>query len=129
MRLSTAIGVLHISAVSLGCGNGLTSPSQTAIVTLVVHDEMFRVLVIGEANVEAAIAAQNGGRARIPNGRIAIGTDVNSGWRWHLEDVQFVEAAIELCDGRPSDVERDALQFGGGRFCPWSASVVRIEAR
>jgi hypothetical protein len=47
---------------------------------------------------------QNGG-PRAVNGRIAAG-DVNTGWSWHLEDVEFVEAAIELCDGRPSDVER-----------------------
>jgi len=31
------------------------------------------------------------------------------GWGWHVEDVEFVEAAIELCDGRPSDVEREGL--------------------
>jgi hypothetical protein len=41
-------------------------------------------------------------------------------------DLAFVEAAIELCDGRPSDVERAGAQFGGGRFCPWNASIVSI---
>ena len=58
----------------------------------------------------AARAAQAGGRARIPIGRIASGTQVNAGWSWHLEDVSFVEVAIELCDGRPSDVERQGIQ-------------------
>ena len=53
---------------------------------------------------------------------------LNLGWGWHLEDVAFVEAAIELCDGRPSDVERVGIQFGGGRFCPSSAIVIRIDA-
>ena len=52
---------------------------------------------------------------------------LNLGWGWHLEDVAFVEAAIELCDGRPSDVERVGIQFGGRRFCPWSAIVIRID--
>ena len=63
----------------------------------------------------------------IPIGRIVAGTQVNSGWSWHLEDVTFAEVAIELCDGRPSDVERAGIQFGGGRFCPWNATVVRID--
>jgi hypothetical protein len=45
----------------------------------------------------------------------------------HLEDVAFAEVAIELCDGRPSDVERQGAAFGGGRYCPWQASVMQIE--
>jgi hypothetical protein len=57
------------------------------------------------------------------------GSQVNEGWSWHLEDVEFAEVAIELCDGRPSDVERDGAQFGGGRFCPWSAQVLSISMR
>jgi hypothetical protein len=52
---------------------------------------------------------------------------VNTGWTWHLEDVTFAEVTIELCDGRPSDVERQGAQFGGGRFCPWTATVTRID--
>jgi hypothetical protein len=51
----------------------------------------------------------------------------NSPWSWHFEEVTFVEAAIELCDGRPSDVERAGIQFGGGRFCPWTAIVIPID--
>jgi hypothetical protein len=35
-----------------------------------------------------------------------------------LEDVMFVEVAIEVCDGRPFDVERHGAGFGGRRFCP-----------
>src|SRR5262249_16846099 len=53
----------------------------------------------------------------------------NVGWTWHLEDLTFAEATIELCDGRPSDVEREGNRFGGGTFCPWSAAVVRIDER
>ena len=55
------------------------------------------------------------------------GTQVNTGWNWHLEDLTFAEVTIELCDGRPSDVERAGSQFGGGRFCPWTATVTRID--
>jgi hypothetical protein len=74
------------------------------------------------------------GRARSSRRRVGAhstwanrpGVGVNSGWSWHLENVEFVEVAIELCDGRPSDVERQGTQFGGGRFCPWGARVLAI---
>jgi 2-polyprenyl-6-methoxyphenol hydroxylase-like FAD-dependent oxidoreductase len=89
--------------------------------------EQFRVQLNSKDQVDAPRRAQQGGSARIPTGRIIVGTSENAGrWSWHLGDVMFVEVAIELCDGRPSDVERGGAQFGGGRFCPWSASVVSI---
>lgn len=101
-------------------------PSGRAVVTLTVGGESFRVSLTDAEQVAAARAAQGSGPARIPNGRIVTGMDVNTGWSWHLEDLVFVEAAIELCDGRPSDVEREGISFGGGRFCPWSATIVQI---
>ena len=110
------------------CGSdSSTSPSGLATVTLGVGGETFRVALTTPQQVTAARAAQSGGPARIPNGRIVAGAQVNTGWNWHLEGVEFVEVAIELCDGRPSDVERQGTAFGGGRFCPWSARVLRIE--
>ena len=45
----------------------------------------------------------------------------------NLEDVLFVESTIELCEGRPSDVERQGIELGGGRLYPWSATVIRID--
>jgi hypothetical protein len=92
-----------------------------------VGSERFRIALTTPVQVAAARAAQAGGTARIPNGRIVAGTEVNAGWSWHLEDVEFVQVTIELCDGRPSDVERQGTAFGGGRFCPWTAAVVSVE--
>ena len=118
--------MLFVSA----CDEGTpTDPSSGAVVTFNVTNETFRVLLIDAQQIAAARAAQNGGSARIPNGRIVQGMQVNIGWSWHLEDVTFAEFTIELCDGRPSDVERQGTGFGGGRFCPWSAHVVAIEER
>ena len=94
--------------------------------TFQVAGEQFRVQLNSKDQVDAARRAQQGGAARIPNGRIILGTSENAGWSWHLEDVAFAEVTIELCDGRPSDVERGGVQFGGGRFCPWNASIVSI---
>ena len=117
---------LLLSIIASGCADGPTSPSDTAVVTFGVAGETFRVQLVGEKQIEAARAARGGGSAPIPTGRIVPGVGVNSGWSWHLESVEFVEVAIELCDGRPSDVERQGTQFGGGRFCPWGARVLAI---
>jgi hypothetical protein len=123
-----AAGVMLAMLLVSACGDSAPSrPSAGAVVTFTVVNETFRVSLTGADQVVAARAAQNGGAARIPNGRIVAGTQVNAGWSWHLEDVTFAELTIELCDGRPSDVERQGTGFGGGRFCPWSAAVVRIE--
>jgi hypothetical protein len=122
------IGVFFLTSVVPGCGDGTpTEPSPSALVTFTVVNETFRISLTDSAQIAAARAAQNGGRARIPNGRIVSGTQVNTGWSWHLEDVEFAETTIELCDGRPSDVEREGVGYGGGRYCPWSATVVRID--
>ena len=94
--------------------------------TFQVGGEQFRVQLNSKDQVEAARRAQQGGAARIPSGRIVMGTRENANWSWHLEDLMFAEVTIELCDGRPSDVERGGAQFGGGRFCPWNASVISI---
>ena len=109
------------------CEDGPASPSGAAVVTFRVADESFRVRLTTAEQVSAARAAMSGGRARIPNGRVVAGTDVNVGWSWHLEDVAFAEVTIEVCDGRPSDVERAGAGFGGGRYCPWTAVVVEIK--
>lgn len=115
-----------ISAMVAACDDGPTTPSTGALVTFRVRSETFRIHLQSEEQIEAARRAQAGGPARIPNGRIAAGTSINSGWNWHLQDVEFAEVTMELCDGIPSDVERAGVTFGGGRFCPWTAEVINI---
>jgi hypothetical protein len=123
------LSTLAFTIVCAGCDDGPTRPSSRAIVTFAVANERFRVSLESDEELAAARAAQAGGAARIPIGRIAAGTDVNSGWTWHLEGVTFAEVTTELCDGRPSDVERLGAAFGGGRYCPWAASIVDIDPR
>jgi hypothetical protein len=120
--------VIVLAGLASACGDSTpTAPSGGAVVTFAVASETFRVSLTSSDQVAAARGAQSGGPARIPNGRIVPGTQVNVGWSWHLEDVMFVQSTIELCDGRPSDVERQGAGFGGGRFCPWTATVIRID--
>ncbi|HJZ72720.1 MAG TPA: hypothetical protein VKE51_13335 [Vicinamibacterales bacterium] len=117
------------AAIATGCGpRAPANPSRSAVVTFQVVNESFRVQLTTDAAIDAAMKAQAGGAAKIPNGRVVAGAEVNAGWSWHLVDVEFAEAAIELCDGRPSDVERAGTTFGGGRYCPWSARITSIVA-
>ena len=121
--------VVAAAVAPAACDDSLSGPSQTAIVTFAVAGERFRVALTSDEQLAAARAAQAGGPARIPTGRIVAGMQVNTGWSWHLQDLSFAEATIELCDGRPSDVERQGTGFGGGRYCPWAATIVEINTR
>ncbi len=53
--------------------------------------------------------------------------DVNTGYSWHIDpaDVEFADLTIKICDGLPSDVEKD--QISGDRYCPWAAKVIKID--
>lgn len=50
-------------------------------------------------------------------------------WTWHLDprSISFPQVAMELCDGRPSDVKRDRAHWINDvkRFCPWGAKIER----
>ena len=128
MREMLIAGIVSAALMTTACSDDTpTAPSPGAVVSFNVTGEIFRVALTSADQIAAARAAQNGGLARIPNGRIVAGAQVNSGWTWHLEDVTFADTTIELCDGRPSDVEREGVQFGGGRFCPWTATIIRID--
>jgi hypothetical protein len=126
-RLLTVAALVSLAAAA-ACDEGApTSPTGSAVVTFSVGAERFRVLLTTPEQIAAAEAARDGAGARIPIGRIHNGTGVNSGWNWHLEEVAFAEATVELCDGLPSYVERDGTAFANGWFCPWSAQVVSIQ--
>ena len=122
------VATVIVSGVFLACGGEApTTPSRGVLVTFQVADERLRVHLLDHRQIDAAHHAANGGPARIPNGRVVAGTGVNVGWSWHLEDVEFAEVTTEVCDGRPSDVEREGVTFGAGRFCPWIARVISIQ--
>ncbi len=100
-------------ALLAACDESLPNgPSPAALVTFRVQNESFRVLLTSSEQVDAARAAQSGGPERIPVGRIVQGTQVNTGWNWHLDQITFAFATIEVCDGLPSHVEREGTNFG-----------------
>jgi hypothetical protein len=127
MRRCSLAFFLFLTVSAAACGGADTAPSPSRTATIRVADETFRIALTTADQVAAAEAAKAGRGPRIPNGRIVAGTGVNTGWSWHLVDVEFADATIELCDGRPSDVEREGPSFGGGRYCPWGATITAIE--
>jgi hypothetical protein len=129
MRRHAVFTSTLLATVLVACGGSPTTPSSQAVVTFTVANESFRVLLTSADQIAAARAAQAGGQTRIPNGTIVAGAQVNTGWSWHLEDVEFADLTTEVCDGRPSDVEREGTRYGGGRYCPWGARVAAIEMR
>ena len=65
----------------------------------------------------------------IPNGLVVRGApSVNTGWDWHIDPAsfEFADATTEVCDGKPSFVEDDAIT--SDYYCPWSAKVIAIDA-
>jgi hypothetical protein len=106
-RLLAGAALFGAIVGGIGCSSAQNplAPRGAAIATIKVVGEQYRVLLTTDAQIAAARAAQAGGRDRIPNGRLVAGAQVNTGYAWHVEDVEFAFAAIEVCDGLPSYVE------------------------
>jgi hypothetical protein len=130
----TFILALWLLAMLIGCGSiapsGQPAPTPGGIVVTVrVADaEEYRIRLTDRDDIGIAQKLLAGEAApRIPNGRVVRGdADVNVGYSWHIDpgSVEFVDTATEVCDGRPSDVERSAIT--SDRYCPWSAKLVAI---
>ncbi|GAB4194610.1 MAG: hypothetical protein OHK0022_10810 [Roseiflexaceae bacterium] len=111
------------------------APTQPAapngvIVTLrVAESETYRILLTDPVDIAAARKLLGGEQGpAIPNGKVVRGDpDVNTGYSWHIDpnSVEFVDMTIEVCDGRPSDVEQQIIT--SEQFCPWAAKVVAVE--
>ena len=73
-------------------------------------------------------AIKAGASAGIPSGRVVRGTRENKSHAWHLVGVDLVEIAIEVCDGRPSDLDHDLGYWADTvtRYCPWSVVPIRL---
>jgi hypothetical protein len=133
-RFGTFILALWLLAMLVGCGgtvpSGQPAPTPTGIViTVRVADaEEYRIRLTDADDIANAQKLLQGEAApRIPNGRVVRGEpDVNVGYSWHIDptSVEFADTTIEICDGRPSDVERSLIT--SNRYCPWSAKVVAI---
>lgn len=80
--------------------------------------------------VLAQLVLPEGERNLFLNGEIQYGRETNNpiySWHFVTDAWDLVELAIEVCDGRPSDVENDKQYWieTVGSFCPWSSFVKR----
>lgn len=130
--------LLLVATVFIACKTP-TSPSSDfnggIIVIFAVGTEQFKVFVTNPKAIDQVFALRNGtGVATIPNARILRGAGAgnhNAPFSWHLDpsDIQFAFATIELCDGRPSYVEKNVGEYVDTvkRYCPWGATLVKID--
>lgn len=113
-------------AVAAGCSSSPTSPSPNeAEFILDVEGERFAVRTADPETIQLAEENRQGRNRRFPIGVLKPGNGgFNAPWTWHLDpaSVRFVEAAVEVCDGRPSYVEEHQAEFAS--YCPWGARVV-----
>lgn len=124
----------------VSCGGGDGSGGSDAAVTFAFRlrglpaSEEFRVASTSAAFIaqaRAQLALPEAQRQRFASGPIRAGNGGhNLQWSWHFADAVLVDAAVELCDGRPSMVEAslDYWLDTVKSFCPWS-SFVHAEVR
>jgi hypothetical protein len=123
-----------MSGALVACGATATqtqpSPVPTgAVVTMRVADaEEYRIRLTDQDDIAIAQKLLAGEAApNIPNVRVVRGDpDVNVGYSWQIDpaSVEFADMTTEVCDGRPSDVEKGVITSDW--YCPWSAKVVAI---
>jgi len=108
-------------------------PAEPLPVTFVVEvsGERFNIRATEPAAIADLEARRLSGARGVLLGTLVAGDGgFNSPWSWHLDptSIEVADAAIELCDGRPSMVEEDTAYWIGtvGQFCPWGA---RVESR
>lgn len=102
-----------------------TEPTPVAEFIVDVGGEQFVVRTSDAESIQLAEEHLQGRNQRFPLGSLRAGNGgFNAPWTWHLDaaTVRFVEAAIEICDGRPSYVEAHQSDFP--TYCPWAARVI-----
>lgn len=127
MRFTRA-GLLPLLLAGGGlCCSGSTGPSEHADFVVRVVDETFVLRATDPETIRLARENLAGGNDRFPIGPLRRGDGgFNAPWSWHLDpaQVRMTEAAIELCDGRPSYVEAHLEDYP--TYCPWGARVVGV---
>ena len=107
-----------------GCSSP-TQPAATAEFIVDVVGERFVLRLTDAETIALAEANRLGRNSRFPLGPLRAGNGgFNAPWTWHFDpsETRLVEAAIELCDGRPSYVEEHKSDYP--TYCPWGARIV-----
>ena len=115
-----------IAAFGLALASCSTEPDPThADFVVSVESEIFVARITDPGTIVQFREAMAGTRSGFPAGPLRSGDGgFNSPWTWHLDpdETRLVEAAIEVCDARPSYVETHQSDFPS--YCPWGARIV-----
>ena len=121
--------VAAIVCVFLAACSAATEPDSGRTFIIEVSGERFRVRTSDDAVITQLEMRRREGVVGVVAGDLVAGDGgFNDGWSWHLDpaNIRVPDAAIELCDGRPSMVEDDLTYWleTVESFCPWGAKVV-----
>ena len=130
INMSTRAFALTFAIIVAACGSDGNAarplPAQEFVIE--VEGERFRLRTSNPATASALDQRRRSGTAGVVAGRLLRGDGgFNTPWSWHLDplSIEVPDAAIELCDGRPSMVQSDLDYWVDTvySFCPWSARV------
>lgn len=130
VSVGSVILLLCMSVALLSACAPSPAPSQGVVVTFRVADkENYKIRLTKPADVENARKLLAGEEApSIPNGVVVRSSpDVNTGYSWHIDpnSLEFADMTTEVCDGLPSDVEKQIIT--SDRYCPWHVKVIAID--
>ena len=125
MKTAARVSLLILTALAGACSRTTAPSPRPAEFVVDVVGERFVVRLTDPETIARAEDSLRGRRSTFPAGPLRPGDGgFNAPWTWHLDPDQtrFVEAAIEVCDGRPSYIETHQAEFPS--YCPWGARVV-----
>lgn len=117
--------VLFAAMLTATCSNPAEPTPSVADFVVDVDGERFVLRLTDPETIQLAEDNRQGRNRRIPAGPLRAGNGgFNAPWTWHLDPAatRFVDAAVEVCDGRPSYV--DTHQGDYPTYCPWAARVI-----
>ena len=127
-----ATGLACGLALLAGCDGSPTEdrPDDRDAFVVEVQGERFYVRATDPDAVAGLRARQQSGEVSVVLGKVVQGDGgFNAPWGWHLDPatVEVADAAMELCDGRPSMVQQNVGKWIAEArvYCPWSAKVVK----
>ena len=125
-RVPVAILAILLSACGSDVETARPLPAQEFVIE--VSGERFRVRTTNPATASALDQRRRSGTLGVVLGRLVRGDGgFNGPWNWHLDpgSIEVPDAAIELCDGRPSMVQADLDYWVDTvqSYCPWEARV------
>ena len=104
-----------------------------AEIVITVTDETFRFWSEDDGFIDAAIAHHDAGSTQVAMfDDLLEDADCDDQWSFHVgPTMSWADFAIEVCDGRPSDVEGDLTYWIDtvGQWCPWGPEVTSVDDR